>query len=316
MKKVFWLLDVNSETRAEKPEIWIWGIDDKGQRILIIERNFTAYFYLMLKDGTDAQTVTKNIMNRKEEFPSVLRLEPVTKKYFGKSVKAVQVFCQNPDVVTKYAKAMAKIEGVKESLEDDIRYAMRYIIDTGASPCSWHEIEVQETKNAPDVQVDKRYIAKSPPKNVAKIEVPKLRILGFSIIAYSSKGAAQPDRNPVVIISIATSDGKEEQLIAKNSNDEPLLKDFMKSVKDFDPDIIVGYGTNRQAWSYLAARAKKLGLRWFIDRANTELHMSVYGHVSITGRVNVDLFDFSDELPEVKLKTLEECGRFSRRYED
>jgi DNA polymerase I len=179
LKKVFWLLDVNSETRAQKPEIWIWGIDDKGQRILIIERNFTPYFYLVVREGQDPQTVTQNIMNRKEEFLSVLKLELVTKKYFGKSVKAVQVFCQNPDVVSKYAKAMAKIEGVKESLEDDIRYAMRYIIDTGASPCSWHEIEVQETKNALDIQVDRFYIARSPPRNVAKIEVPQLRIFGF-----------------------------------------------------------------------------------------------------------------------------------------
>ncbi len=310
MKKVFWLLDVNSETRAQQPEIWIWGIDDKGQRILIVERNFTAYFYLVIKDGTDTQTVTQSVLKSKEEFPSVLKLEPVTKKYFGKSVQAVQVFCQNPDVVTKYAKAMAKIEGVKESLEDDIRYAMRYIIDTGASPCSWHEIEVEETKNATDVQVDKLYIAKSLPKNAAKIEVPKLRILGFSMIAYSSKGAAKPDRNPVVIISVATNDGKEEQLVAKNSNDEPLLKGFIRSVKAFDPDIIVGYGTNRQDWNYLTARAKKLGLRLFIDRANTEPHMSVYGHVSITGRANVDLFDFADELPEVKLKTLENVADF------
>ncbi|MBS7632519.1 DNA polymerase II, partial [Candidatus Bathyarchaeota archaeon] len=39
--------------------------------------------------------------------------------------------------------------------------------------------------------------------------------------------------------------------------------------------------------------------------SKTEPHTSVYGHISVTGRVNLDLADFVDEFPEVKLKTLE-----------
>jgi len=38
--------------------------------------------------------------------------------------------------------------------------------------------------------------------------------------------------------------------------------------------------------------------------------MSVYGHVSITGRSNVDFYAFADELPEVKVKTLENIAAF------
>ena len=35
-----------------------------------------------------------------------------------------------------------------------------------------------------------------------------------------------------------------------------------------------------------------------------EPHTSVYGHVSTTGTVNIDLADFMDVFPEVKVKTL------------
>jgi len=310
MKKTFWLLDVNSEVREQKPEIWIWGIDDKNQRILIIEQNFTPYFYLVIKNGHDPQSVTETITTRQDEFALVLKLESLRKKYFGKPVDTVKVYCQNPDIVSKYAKVMAKIEGVKESLEDDIRYAMRFMIDTGASPCSWHEIEVEETKTPHGVQVDKSYIAKSLPKSVEKATVPQLRVLGFSMIAYSSKGAPKPDKNPAVIILAATNNGKEQQFISKNANDKSVLSSFIKFVRDFDPDVIAGYGVNRQDWNYLGTRAKKLGFKLLVDRANAEPHMSVYGHVSITGRVNMDLFDFSDELPEVKVKTLENVADF------
>jgi DNA polymerase I len=310
MKKTFWLLDLNSKTREHKPEVWIWGIDEDEQRIVIIERNFVAYFYLVLKEGQNPQTIIEGINARKTEFPSVVKMEPVRRKYFGKLVNAVKIYCEDPDLVAKYAKAMTKIEGIKESLEDDIRYAVRYLIDSNASPCSWHEIEVEETRNTLGVQADKVYVAKSPPKGVEKVEAPNLRVLGFSTIAYSAKGAPKPDKNPVVVISVATNHGVEMQFVAKDSNDKPVLDGFIKYVKNFDPDIIVGYGTNRLDWLYLATRAKKLGFNLFVDRANAEPHMSVYGHVSITGRANVDFFDFSDELPEVKLKTLENIADF------
>jgi len=311
MKTTFWLLDVNYEVREQKPEVWLWGIDDKGQRILIIDRNFLTYFYLVVNEGQNPQDITQNIESRKaSEFPSIVKLETVKRRYFGKSVNAVKVACQDPDVVAKYAKAMTKIEGVKESLEDDIRYSMRYLIDNGMSPCGWHEIEVEQTKNTFGVQVDKLYVAKTFPKSIEKAEVPELRILGFSTLAYSSKGAPKPEKDPVVIISVATNTGEQVQFVAEKADDKPVLEQFVKYVKDFDPDIIVGYGINRQDWSYLTARSKKLGINLYVDRANTEPHMSVYGHVSITGRANVDFFDFSDELPEVKVKTLENIADF------
>jgi len=110
------------------------------------------------------------------------------------------------------------------------------------------------------VQVDKLYIVKSPPKSIEKLDVPQLRILGSSIVAYSPKGAPKPEKNPVVVISVATNSGAETQLVAHNFNDKPVLETFIKCVRDFDPDIIVGCGTNCQDWPYLTARAKKLGV--------------------------------------------------------
>jgi len=311
MKTTFWFLDVNYEVREHKPEVWIWGIDDKDQRILIIDRDFTAYFYLVVEEGKNPQTVVDQInLRQADEFPLVAKLEQTKRRYFGKPVDTVKVFCEDPDDIVKYARAMAKIEGVKESLEDDVRYSMRYLIDNALSPCSWHEIDVEEAKNTVSVQVDKLYIAKSAAKSIEKVDIPKLRILGFSTIAYSPKGAPRPEKNPVVIISIATNRDAEKQFVAKREDDKLLLNEFTKYVRAFDPDIIVGYGTNRQDWTYLTTRAKKLGLNLFVGRVDTEPHMSVFGHVSITGRANVDFFDFSDELQDVKVKTLKNVADF------
>ena len=312
LKVTFWLLDINYEVKDHKPEVWLWGIDEKENRILIIDREVAPYFYAVLNEETKPEEVIEKIKVRKNELPFITGIEPVEKKYFGRKVKALKISCQNPELVSKYAKRIEKIEGVKNCLEDDIRLSMRYLIDNEVTPCGWHEIEAEEIPNELGLQVDKVYLASSKPKYYAeKHEIPKLRILGFSIICYSPKGSPKPEKNPVVIISTATNAGEEKQFAAENSqNDSDVIRDFIDFVKSFDPDIIVGYGTNRNDLPYLTTRAKKNGFLLTIDRANTEPHTSVYGHVSITGRANVDLFDFADELPEVKVKTLENIADY------
>ncbi|MGB9713895.1 MAG: DNA-directed DNA polymerase [Candidatus Bathyarchaeales archaeon] len=309
MKVRFWLLDVNYEVKNGAPEIWLWGIRDSGERVLVIDRNFLAYFYVAVEEGFDTAKVVREI--ERGHHPFIVKLEVVNKKFFGKPVKAVKVYCQNPELIPKYAKAFRKLEGVKECLEDDIRYSMRYLIDNNIVPCGWHEVEVAEETNKINVQVDKIYAAKTSPKFVEEAETPQLRILGFSTVCYSREGSPKPDRNPVVIVSAATNTGEQRQFLAdENKSDKQLLESFISYVRSVDPDIIVGYGVNRMDWQYLKERCKKLGLRLTVDRARTEPHTSVYGHVSLTGRANMDIFDFADEFPEVKIKTLENLADY------
>jgi len=309
MRVTFWLLDVNYEVKDNTPEVWIWGIDDSGKRVLIIDRNFLGYFYAVADEGVDSAKVAEEI--EKGQYPSIVKLEVVERKFFGKPVKALKVYCRDPDAIPKIAKAFRKLEGVKDCLEDDIRYSMRYLIDNNVVSCGWHEIEVAEEANTLGVQVEKVYTAKSYPKLIEKAEVPQLRILGFSTLCYSKEGSPKPDRNPVIIISVATNRGEEKQFLAvEDKKDKPALEAFINYVRNFNPDIIVGYGVNGQEWPYLNERCKRLGLRLHVDKAGTEPHTSVYGHVSITGRANVDLFDFADEFPEVKVKTLENLADY------
>ena len=312
MKLTFWLLDINYEVKDHKPEIWLWGIDDKEDRVLIIDKEFPPYFYAVLNEETIPESVIELINARKNELPYIIKVEAVEKKYFGKRVKALKIYCQDPELLQKYAKRIEKIEGVNRCLEDDIRFSMRYLIDNEVTPCGWHTLEAEEIPNDKGLQVDKIYVAKSKPKFCAEMhEIPKLRILGLSIICYSPKGVPKPEKNPVVIISTMTNTGEEKQFVAETSErDDKILREFIDYVKSFDPDIIVGFGSNRHDLPYLAKRAKNNGFLLKIDRAGTEPHTSVYGHVSITGRANVDLFDFADELPEVKVKTLENIADY------
>ena len=303
MKVTFWLLDINSETQNGVAELGLWGIDENGERVLVIDRNFVDYFYAVIEENVAPSNVAEKI--RKTFAASIVKLEVVSRKLFGKPVQTVKVYCKNPSDTAKLAKALRNFEGVKECLEDDIRLSMRYLIDNHMVPCGWHEVDVEEKKNTLDVRIDKVYEAKAPPQLQGRTEVPLLRVLSFSMTCYSREGFPKPDRNPVIIISTVTGNGEEKQFLAdEKRNDKTLIEEFVNYVQEFDPDIIVSYGANKIDWTYLRERCRTLKMKLNIDRACTEPHTSVYGHVSLTGMVNIDLADFIDEFPSIKVKSL------------
>ncbi|MBS7632410.1 DNA polymerase II [Candidatus Bathyarchaeota archaeon] len=309
MKVVFWLLDVNYEKREEIPEIWMWGINASGERILVIDRSFVDYFYAVVKEDREVMQVAEDI--KCQHHASIEKLEIVERKHFGKPVKALKVYCKNPDETAKLAKSLRNLESIEDCFEDDVRFSMRYLIDNNISPCGWHEVEAFEEEPDANVSVDKTFVAKSAPKASEKTSVPKLRTLAFSIIRYSREGSPKAHKDPVVIISTANSSGEEKQFLADEAkNDKQMLETFIEHVQKFNPDIIVGYGSNERDWPYLRERCKKLRLPLHVDRTKTEPHKSTYGHVSVTGRANIDLADYADEFPEVKVKTLENLADY------
>ncbi len=303
MKLTFWLLDINPKLENDIVELWLWGIDAAGNRVLVIERNFTAYFYALIQEGFDPSNTAKEIMNAYAS--SIVKAEVAERKFFGKPVQAVKVYCRNAAETVKIAKLLRTLEGVRDCLEDDIRAGMRYLIDNNLVPCAWHEVEVTEERNVLGARVAQVYVANAPPMQLERVDMPSLRILSFSTIYYSREGSPKPDRNPILMISTTASNGEEKQFIAnENKNDKPVIESFTSYIERFDPDIIVSYGANTLDWNYLKGRSQQYALKLYFDRAKMEPHTSVYGHVSTTGIVNVDLADFMDLFPEVKVKTL------------
>jgi DNA polymerase I len=303
MKVTFWLLDLNYESTGEVPEIWIWGVTESLERVLIIDSSQVAYFYAVLQENADPNKIIEEI--NKCSLECVSKLEVADRKFFGKPVKTIKVFVRMPDVMAEYAKTLRKLEGIKDCLEDDIRFAVRYLVDNNVVPSAWHEVEVAENADKRQANVAKIYLAKNRPKLVEKTEPPPLRILSFSAIYYSKEGSPNPQRNPVVLISTTNNDGEQKQFSANNDrNDKPLLEAFIEYAQKFDPDLVIGYGNNGQDWPYLRERCKKNGIHLYVDRTQTEPHTSTYGHVSLAGRANLDLSDYTGEFPEVKVKTL------------
>jgi len=310
MKIKFWLLDIAYTVEKGKPYVELWGLDDKGNRVLIIDDIFRPYFYAVPRKNTNIDILIHQIKRLSNPKSPILKIEKVERKFFGKPLTALRLMCGNPKRVPEYRDAILKIRDIESYLEADIRYSVRYLIDNQLIPCGWHLVEVEEISNDKKYQIDKVYEAKKPPTSTGETTFPELRTMAFDIECYNPRGVPIPDRDPVIIISVVTNNGIKKQFLADDHKDKELIEEFVNFIKDFDPDIIVGYNSNRFDWPYLVERAGRLGVKLDIGRNRGEPHTSVYGHISIAGRANIDLLDYAEELYEVKVKTLENIAEY------
>ena len=310
MKVKFWLLDLNYEEKAENPEIWMWGIREDGKRILVVDRSFKPYFHVTVSENS-LEEVLREILKLKVR--GVLDCIPQDMKMFGKPVKAVKIVCRSPDEVGEIAKDVKRIRGVTEVYGDDIRFTLRYLIDMGIKPCSWIEVECEKADGYGGVKVYEVYLATAPPRNVEEELTPNLKVLALWITCMGEAGSPKPERDPIIIISTLNCEGVEKNFIAEGDekpSDAEIIVEFTRYVDEYDPDIIVSYGSNARIIPYLLERAKRNRVKLSIDRQRGEPHASLYGHISITGRINLDLFDYAEEFQEVKVKSLENIAEY------
>jgi len=312
----FMLLDSSYEIVGKEPVIVLWGLLSTGERVVLFDKRFRPYFYALLaKHATDPSRVVARIRGVSKPSSPIIDVRVLDKKYFGRPRKAVKVTTVVPEYVRTYREEVKRLEDVEDVLEADIRFAMRYIIDKHLFPFRVYEVEVEEIGSLPGYRVEKIYNILSDP--VPREEEPVqnylslMRIVAFDIEVYSRSGSPNPNKDPVIIIAVMDSRGEKRLFEADGYDDRKPIRDFVNYIKEFDPDIIVGYNNNEFDWPYLINRAHKLGIRLDVTRrVGAEPTTSVHGHISVPGRLNVDLYDYAEEMHEIKVKTLEEVAEY------
>jgi DNA polymerase I len=299
----FWLLDINYDVIDEQPIIYMWGVTRDDKRIVVVEKNFRPYFYVLTDPGNI------EIIKKKLQPYRVLSIDRVEKKYYGRPVTAIKVTLSNPRTVPEAREAVASLAGIREVLEADIRFYMRYMVDKGILPSSWLEAKVREVEVPRGWQVDEAYEVVGDVTVLDEKRAPKLRNYAFDIECYNKYGEPDPERDPIIIIS-RMHDAGEEVFSAENGGERKVIEEFVEDLRTYDPDIIFGYNTNLFDWPYLLKRAHVNNVKPKLGRNMGEPAQSVYGHFSVVGRANIDLYDYAGDLQEVKIKTLENVAEF------
>ncbi len=300
------MLDINYDVVGGVPEIRMWGISREGKRVVVIDRTFRPYFYVLLDSISDEKL--RRLKGALSVY-NVISLDVVEKRFFGKKVKVVKVTLSNPRSVPKARDIASKFSFVREVFEADIRFYMRYMVDNDIYPSSWHRVSVEPLKVPKGWSVDAVYLAKEPPRHIEDKTVPPLSVYAFDIECYNKFGEPDPDRDPIIIIG-RSFNGETKLLFAEDNDDKKVLESFITDVVKLNPDVMVGYNNNRFDWPYIITRAAKQRIKLAISRSGSAPAPSVYGHYSVIGRANVDLYDYAEEIYEVKVKTLENVADY------
>ena len=309
----FWLLDLNEGVWEGRPCVKLWGIDEGDERVMVISSQISPYFYILPSD--DLESFRQHLEAQRQRFPHISAISIESRKLLGKERAVLRLTCSQPEYVLTYAKQLPKALG--GASYDDLRFSSRYIVDLYVVTCGWNECEITPARGEASTSA-KAYVAESLRAAGTGFSVqPKLRMLSFAILMVGLKGSARVQRDPIQALAVATDSGPSLLLVASGEDDSALLQSFVETVKRFDPDVIVGYESNRTQWSYLLGRMKVSGTKAELGRDRSEPHTSMYGHVSVTGRANLDLADLANGIVEIKVKDLKNlCLHFKEPAAD
>ncbi len=251
----------------------IIGRTENGKRACIID-NCDVYFWAILKDNINEKKI-KETCKKIEEIEiisanrkkCVLKTELHDKKFLGKDVKAIKIFTSNYKDAHNIADQIVFKE-IDKRREYDLGYTTRYILEKKLKPLTWYEIEGEILNNSNDfgsidnsLEVDiclKAAKIRELESNDQKIFTPK--ILSFDI----ETDEFDIGKGHVLMISLVGKDFKkvltwkkksEKKYIESFRDEAEMLEKFIENVKEYDPDILVGYFSDGFDLPYLRARA-------------------------------------------------------------
>jgi DNA polymerase, archaea type len=309
MRLTFWLLDLNHESLDRKSSIWLWGITHDGKRVLIIDNNYPAYFYLLPKQNQDPEQL-KQSLERDKPHPAIGKVSIESKKLLFEDRLVLKIICDDPAVVERAARDTLRKLGAEATYEDRLRQAIKYQNDFAIKPCQWYELDVERSSIDPgQYSVQQTLTATTHPKAVPREEPPRVDVFAFSSLSVSRTGSPSPTRDPIRVI-VSTTGEAIEVLRAQSESDAELIHDFGEVISKTNPDFVLTFEGNGVEWPYLAKRSDRTKTPLKVGRDSGPPHQSLYGHYSLIGRANVDLLNFAEDIYDVKNKTVENTARY------
>jgi len=284
------LLETDYTTKAGKSVIRM--LLKKNKFIRAYFPDFEPYFFVFAdpskREKAKRALESLELSDRFGEEMRVIRVEEETHLLFGKTSPLLKVFCSHPKHV-KMLREKARLIG--DVYEADIVFPRRFLIDKGVKPFQTVTLFGKQSN-----------ITKIVPDGFANTP---LRTLAFDIEVYNPKGSPRPEKDQIIMISYAFSDGSGVKsgvittkdiplkFIHKVKDEAAMLTEFSRILKENDVELLVGYNDAEFDLPYMRDRARKLGVPLKFGRDTKPFQIMQHGlfkRAKITGRLHVDLY--------------------------
>lgn len=285
---LFYPIDIDDSSEG----ILLFGITEDGRREKFIDSSYRPYFLVLPSDKKKAAAEIEKIV-RENSLP-VTEITEDKRIFYGQEREFIKIYTKRHQDLQKVRDAIKILEakrGGSGSIIDEFEYQISpyrmYLAEKQLSCLQWLEIETHGNQ------------IKSIKKATAN--PPKLKILAFDMEVIE----VQRGTPSIVMISIF-GEGLSRVITYQEAkytidatvvkNEKELIKNFIENVRDYDPDIIVGYNTDLYDMPILRERAKQLKVDiGILSRDNSGITLSKRARFTtarLIGRVHIDIFNF------------------------
>lgn len=312
VKRNIVLLDIDYITHDEKPVMRLFGKvkGEKSNDLIALDDSFVPYLYIL--PVTDIDKCMKDLEElEKEDELEFTKLEKVLKKDFQVPTEFIKISFNHPQDVPKYRDKIWDLDSVKQLREHDIPFYRRYLIDNGLVPMAELELEGElidsfETIGSDDDSLEILKLNESP--KTANTDFQQFRMMSFDLEVRNPHGMPNPNEDEIIMIGIDSNVGvrkvistkgdefeqdPEMYFIEKVDSEKEMIESFIKTVKENNIDIIIGYNSDVFDFPYLKDRAKIWGidLDLGVDGSSIKFIRRGYNNAAtFKGLLHVDLY--------------------------
>jgi len=310
----------DAEYADETREMRLWFKSDE-RVFAAIDRSFVPKFFV---EGENPERLAKIIekieVRENERIVRPVSVRTVKMGRLGRTIDVVEVVPEQAKDVQTLRRFIREMPGVKQLYNYDIPVSKYYLISNGITPMDGAEVE-GEVKG-PEI------LLPSPPRPV-QLEAPRLSMMSFDIEVYNPTGSPRPEKDPIMMISLAGDDGFRKVLTWRKfwtrhdfvevvNCEREMIRRFVEIVGERDPDVLLGYNTDFFDFPYLKERAKILKVKLALGRDGSEIvarRRKFATATRVRGRIHIDVFamvDFLATIGSIRLVhyTLEDVYRY------
>lgn len=312
VKRNIVLLDIDYITHDEKPVMRLFGKvkGEKSNDLIALDDSFVPYLYILPVNDIDKCMKDLEELEKEEEL-EFTKLEKVLKKDFQVPTEFIKISFNHPQDVPKYRDKIWDLDSVKQLREHDIPFYRRYLIDNGLVPMAELELEGElidsfETIDSDDDSLEILKLNESP--KTANTDFQQFRMMSFDLEVRNPHGMPNPNEDEIIMIGIDSNVGvrkvistkgdefeqdPEMYFIEKVDSEKEMIESFIKTVKENNIDIIIGYNSDVFDFPYLKDRAKIWGidLDLGVDGSSIKFIRRGYNNAAtFKGLLHVDLY--------------------------
>ncbi len=310
----FFPLDVDFEVVDNQTVIRLFGVTKDRKRVVVLDK-FSPFLYVVPKQNANLDKLKKDIKFADFETKvgrgfKVKSANLQKKNFSGSLVDCIKVVVNTPNdlpVVRSKLRNWAEVQSVEEY---DVRLYRRYLIYKKITPCSLCRVVgnlVSKSEFATDLVVEARKVVQS-----SADQITNMKALALDIETLCDGSAPNPQKDSIILAALVGENFKKV-ISWKRYKDAPeyvtfvdgeleLINEIKKTIKQYRPDVIVGYGSDNFDFPFLKGRAQKynISLDFGLDNSEVQINKIGRGYVKITGLPHLDVANFIRDILDLR----------------